>query len=77
MSCAAGMAAYGVCQTACNAGYTSCCSTCGVAAGTFSLTGVGAIAVGATCLTACSLAQGACMASCATGVAGLCAAPAP
>ena len=75
LTCAAGLAYYGTCQTACNAGYVTCLAVAGVVAGT---TGpVGWYAWLTSAPAACSAAQGACMAACAVTAAGMCAAPAP
>ncbi|VEN50320.1 unnamed protein product [Callosobruchus maculatus] len=52
--------AYGACQTACNAGYVTCCTAAGATAGTFTL-GLGIPAA----LAGCSVIQGVCMAACA------------
>ena len=75
LTCASGLAYYGTCQTACNAGYMTCLAAAGVVAGT---TGpVGWYAWLTSAPAACSAAQGACMAACAVTAAGMCAAPAP
>ncbi|CEL57606.1 hypothetical protein RSOLAG1IB_02349 [Rhizoctonia solani AG-1 IB] len=55
----AGPIAMGLCYTACNAGYVTCCVTAGAIAGTFTL-GLGIPAA----VAACSVIQGACMAAC-------------
>ncbi|CAE6406837.1 unnamed protein product [Rhizoctonia solani] len=55
----AGPIAMGLCYTACNAGYVTCCTVAGVTAGTFTL-GLGIPAA----VAACSVVQGACMAAC-------------
>ncbi|QRV90993.1 transmembrane protein [Ceratobasidium sp. AG-Ba] len=55
----AGPVAMGLCYSACNAGYVTCCTTAGAVAGTFTL-GLGVPAA----LFACSAVQGACMAAC-------------
>ncbi|KAB5588177.1 hypothetical protein CTheo_8379 [Ceratobasidium theobromae] len=55
----AGPVAMGLCYSACNAGYVTCCTAAGVTAGTFTL-GLGA----PVALIACSLVQGACMSAC-------------
>eukprot|EP00569_Conticribra_weissflogii_P007441 CAMPEP_0171340656 /NCGR_PEP_ID=MMETSP0878-20121228/8717_1 /TAXON_ID=67004 /ORGANISM="Thalassiosira weissflogii, Strain CCMP1336" /LENGTH=106 /DNA_ID=CAMNT_0011842769 /DNA_START=219 /DNA_END=539 /DNA_ORIENTATION=- len=75
ISCAAGIAYYGTCQTACNTGYVSCMAAAGLVAGT---TGpVGWYAWLTSAPAGCSAVQGVCMATCAATAAGMCAAPAP
>ncbi|CAE6494378.1 unnamed protein product [Rhizoctonia solani] len=55
----AGPIAMGLCYSACNAGYVTCCASAGSVAGTFTL-GLGVPAA----LAACSLVQGTCMSTC-------------
>ncbi|CAE6512885.1 unnamed protein product [Rhizoctonia solani] len=55
----AGPIAMGMCYSACNAGYVTCCTAAGTTAGTFTL-GLGVPAA----VAACSVVQGACMAAC-------------
>ncbi|KAF8604944.1 hypothetical protein BDV93DRAFT_521837 [Ceratobasidium sp. AG-I] len=55
----AGPIAMGLCYSACNAGYTTCCTVAGVTAGTFTF-GLGVPAA----IAACSVIQGTCMATC-------------
>ncbi|CAE6512876.1 unnamed protein product [Rhizoctonia solani] len=55
----AGPIAMGMCYSACNAGYVTCCTTAGITAGTFTL-GLGIPAA----IAACSVVQGTCMAAC-------------
>ncbi|KAG9125829.1 hypothetical protein FRC07_006057 [Ceratobasidium sp. 392] len=55
----AGPVAMGLCYSACNAGYVTCCATAGAIAGTFTL-GLGVPAA----LFTCSVVQGTCMAAC-------------
>ncbi|CAE6506335.1 unnamed protein product [Rhizoctonia solani] len=55
----AGPIAMGMCYSACNAGYVTCCTAAGVTAGTFTL-GLGIPAA----VAACSVVQGTCMAAC-------------
>ena len=74
-TCAAGIAGYGTCQTACNAGWVTCLSFYGVVAGAAGP--VGWFAWLASGPAACSAAQGVCMAACAVSAVALCAAPAP
>ncbi|QRV76181.1 transmembrane protein [Ceratobasidium sp. AG-Ba] len=64
----AGPVAMGLCYSACNTGYVTCCTAAGVTAGTFTL-GLGVPAA----LLGCSAVQGACMAACTP----LLAAPSP
>ncbi|CUA77419.1 hypothetical protein RSOLAG22IIIB_02432 [Rhizoctonia solani] len=64
----AGPIAMGMCYSACNAGYVTCCASAGTVAGTFTL-GLGIPAA----LAACSVVQGTCMAACTP----LLAAPSP
>lgn len=75
LSCAAGVAYYGTCQTACNAGYVACLALAGVTAGAAGPVGWWAWLTSAP--SACSAAQGACMATAAVTAAAMCAAPAP
>ena len=75
VSCAAGTAFYGTCQTACNAGWVTCLAGYGVVAG--AVGPVGWYAWLTSGPAACSAAQGVCMAVCATSAAALCVAPAP
>ena len=75
ISCAAGIAFYGSCQTACNVGYVGCMSASGLVAGTTGPVGWWAWLTSAA--GACSATQGLCMAGCATQAAGMCAAPVP
>ncbi|KAG9082513.1 hypothetical protein FS749_006798 [Ceratobasidium sp. UAMH 11750] len=55
----AGPVAMGLCYSACNAGYVTCCAAAGAVAGTFTL-GLGVPAA----LFVCSAVQGTCMAAC-------------
>ncbi|CAE6470868.1 unnamed protein product [Rhizoctonia solani] len=55
----AGPIAMGMCYSACNAGYVTCCVSAGTVAGTFTL-GLGVPAA----IAACSAVQGTCMAAC-------------
>ncbi|CUA77418.1 hypothetical protein RSOLAG22IIIB_02431 [Rhizoctonia solani] len=55
----AGPIAMGLCYSACNAGYVTCCASAGAIAGTFTL-GLGVPAA----LAVCSVVQGTCMAAC-------------
>ncbi|CEL57659.1 hypothetical protein RSOLAG1IB_02402 [Rhizoctonia solani AG-1 IB] len=55
----AGPIAMGLCYSACNAGYVTCCISAGAVAGTFTL-GLGT----PVALAACSVVQGACMSAC-------------
>ncbi|CAE6474554.1 hypothetical protein ACGC1H_001749 [Rhizoctonia solani] len=55
----AGPIAMGMCYSACNAGYVTCCASAGAVAGTFTA-GLGIPAA----LAACSVVQGTCMAAC-------------
>ncbi|CAE6407853.1 unnamed protein product [Rhizoctonia solani] len=55
----AGPVAMGLCYSACNAGYVTCCASAGAVAGTFTL-GLGV----PVALAACSVVQGACMSAC-------------
>ncbi|CAE6407261.1 unnamed protein product [Rhizoctonia solani] len=55
----AGPIAMGLCYSACNAGYVTCCASAGATAGTFTL-GLGVPAA----LAGCSVIQGACMSAC-------------
>ncbi|CAE7122953.1 unnamed protein product [Rhizoctonia solani] len=64
----AGPIAMGLCYSACNAGYVTCCTSAGAIAGTFTL-GLGIPAA----LAGCSVIQGTCMAACTP----LLAAPSP
>ena len=64
-SCAAVLAYYGTCQTACNAGWVTCMSGAGLVAGATLGVGGGVAAIG------CSVAQGACMAACASTAAAM------
>ncbi|GAX73322.1 hypothetical protein CEUSTIGMA_g776.t1 [Chlamydomonas eustigma] len=57
---ASALAAYGVCQSGCNAAWVFCCSAAGVVAGTVTA-GAGVPAA----VAACSATQGACMSTCA------------
>ena len=75
LTCAAGMAAYGTCQTACNAGWVTCLALNGVVAGAGGPVGWFAWLTSAP--AACSAVQGVCMAACAASAAALCVAPAP
>eukprot|EP01084_Bolivina_argentea_P211479 359744_1 len=75
LSCAAGVAFYGSCQTACNAAWCACMTASGLTAGA---TGpVGWYAWLTSAAAACSALQGTCMAACAASAAAMCAAPAP
>ena len=60
-----GPAAYGICQTGCNALYEKCCLAAGVTAGTFTL-GVGT----PVAVVGCTIGQGLCMAACVAAGAG-------
>ena len=75
LTCAAGLAYYGTCQTACNAGYVACMTASGLVAGTTGPVGWWAWLTSAA--AGCSAVQGTCMAACAVTAAGMCAAPAP
>ena len=56
----AGILAYGICQTGCNAVWVACCAAAGGTAGV----ATGGVGVPAAIL-ACNAAQGVCMAACA------------
>eukprot|EP01083_Nonionella_stella_P279394 950467_1 len=74
-TCAAGMAFYATCQTACNAGWVTCMGASGLVAGTTGPVGWWAWATSAA--GACSAVQGVCMGACAVTAASMCAAPVP
>merc|ERR1719297_587403 len=75
LTCTAGIAYYGTCQTACNTGYAACMTASGLVAGTTGPVGWWAWLTSAA--AGCSAVQGACMATCFSTAAGMCAAPAP
>lgn len=75
ISCAAGLAFYGTCQTACNAGYMACMASSGLVAGSTGPVGWWAWLTSAA--AGCSAIQGTCMATCALTSSGMCGAPVP
>lgn len=75
LTCAAGLAYYGTCQMACNAGYVVCMIASGLVAGTTGPVGWWAWLTSVD--AGCSSVQGTCMAACSVTAAGLCAALAP
>lgn len=61
----AGPAAYGLCQTACNAGCMTCYGACGVTFGTTPVGWWAAVMGAGPCVKSCAVVQGTCMATCA------------